>query len=153
MLGALGSLGGSGGNGLAKSVLQSLSKRLEDESTQTTICTYLQQANKAQLQQLAAMAGVTHVVQDSHLDRLLKICHGVTPRLIRRTVKTTKVAVYGVQLLRRVAKIMNKYKSLLVALVVLQWTKSACLRPMPVNRAAVKRATKQALKEAMKTNR
>jgi hypothetical protein len=81
------------------------------------------------------------------------ICHRVTPKGIRRTVRTTKRAIYGIQVIRRIAKIINKYKTILVALVIFQWTKSACFRPIPIDRQAVKRVAKQALKEAMKANR
>jgi hypothetical protein len=151
MLSALGS-GGKGG-GLAKSVMESLYKRLDDESTQTKISTYLQSANKQQLQQLAAMAGVSHVVQDSHLDKILSVCHGVTTKAIRRTVKTSKRAVYGVKLIRRVLRIIDKYKTFLIAIMLLQWSKSACFLPMPTDRKAAKRVAKQAIKEAMKQNR
>eukprot|EP00980_Cylindrotheca_fusiformis_P005340 scaffold1138_cov128-Cylindrotheca_fusiformis.AAC.22 len=148
----IGSLG-SGSNGLAKSVIQSLSKRLEEEETQTTICNYLKKTNKTQLQQLAAMAGLSNAVRESDLDRLVKFCHGVTPRTIRRTVRTGKGAVYGIKVIRRTVAVLNKYKSLLVALILLQWTKSACMRPIPVDRMTARRATKRALKNAMKANR
>jgi tetratricopeptide (TPR) repeat protein len=149
LMGAL----GSGSNGLAKSVVESLTKRLEEEETQTTICNYLKKTNKTQLQQLAAMAGMSDGIRESHLDRLVTFCHSVTPRAIRRTVRTTKGAIYGFKVIRRTVKIINKYKSLLVALLILQWTKSACMRPMPVDRVAAKRATKRALKDAMRGNR
>lgn len=149
LMGAL----GSGGNGLAKSVVTSLTKRLDEEQTQISICNYLKKTNKNQLQQLAAMAGISGSIRDSHLDRLVAFCHGVTPRAIRRTVKTGKGAMYGFKVVRRTAKIISKYKSLLVALIILQWTKSSCVRPMPVNKVAAKRASKRALKDAMRANR
>jgi tetratricopeptide (TPR) repeat protein len=149
LMGAL----GSGSNGLAKSVVNSLSNRLEEEDTQMTICNFLQKTSKSQLQQLAVMAGIADAIQEPHLDKIVAVCHGVTPRTIKRTVKNTKRALFGLKIIRRIVKTMNKYKSLLVALILLQWTKSAYLRPIPIDRVAAKRATKQALREAMKVNR
>jgi hypothetical protein len=142
--------GAAGGGGkLAKSVLQSLSKRLEEESTQDTICGYLQGTNKAQLTQLAAMAGAGNALSGKQIDKVVDFCHGVTPKTIRRTVRTTKGVIYVVQIFRRILKILTKYKSLIAAIIFLQWTKSAVLRPLPINKAAAKRA----LKDAMKANR
>jgi len=149
MLGAL----GSGGGGLAKSVLQNLSKKLDDESTQETICNYLQQTNKAQIQNLASMGGIDNVLQDSHLDKLVSFCHGITPKGIRRMVRTTKVVVYIAKVIRRTAKLINKYKSLLAVIFIMQWAKCSIFRPMPIDKRAVKRAAKKALKEAMKASR
>jgi hypothetical protein len=140
---------GGGGGKLAKSVLQSLSKRLEEESTQDTICGYLHGTNKAQLTQLAAMAGAGDTLSGKQIDKVVDFCHGVTPKTIRTTVRTTKGVIYVVQIFRRILKILTKYKSLIAAIIFLQWTKSAVLRPLPINKAAAKRA----LKEAMKANR
>lgn len=145
--GGLGGLANDKNGGMAKSVLQSLSKRLEDDSTQTTICNYLQKTNSAQLSQLASMAGVG--IAESQLSTLVNVCHGVTPTTIKKTVRRTKRAIWGVQLLRKFFKIVSKYKTLIVAVVLLQWTKSAVLRPIPINH----RAAKKALKLAMKANR
>jgi tetratricopeptide (TPR) repeat protein len=150
----LGALGSGAGGGLAKSVVQNLSKRLDDAATQEQICNFLQKTSKTQLKSFAAMVGVNDdVIQDSHLDRIVNFCHGVTPKGIRRTVKTTKVTVYIVKVTRRIFKLINKYKSLLAAIIILQWTKSATLRPIPINKKAARQAAKQALKEAMKTSR
>jgi len=149
MLGAL----GSGGGGLAKSVLQNLSKKLDDESTQETICNYLQQTSKAQIQNLASMGGIDNVLQDSHLDRLVNFCHGITPKGIRRMVRTTKVVVYIAKVIRRTAKLISKYKSLLAVIFIMQWAKCSIFRPMPIDKRAAKKVAKQALKEAMKASR
>ena len=155
MLNALQSKSGKGeaGGGLAKSVLESLGKRLEEESMQDTICQYLHGTSKTQLEQLAAMAGVSPgpngMITEEQLEKIVNFCHGVTPKTIRTTVRTTKRTIYGVQVIRRIMKVLSKYKSLIAALILLQWSKSAILRPLPVN----KRAAKQALKQAMKENR
>lgn len=149
----LNSLGNSGGmsSGLAKSVISSLSKRLDDENTQTSISAFLQNTNKAQLQQFASMAGME--VPETWLDRIERVCHGVTPKTIRRTLKTTRGAVYVFRIVRRISRLLQKYRSLIVALVLLQWTKSAILRPIPVDRVLAKKQAKAALKDAMKENR
>mmetsp|Transcript_23875 Transcript_23875/g.56251 ORF Transcript_23875/g.56251 Transcript_23875/m.56251 type:complete len:491 (-) Transcript_23875:138-1610(-) len=156
MLGAL----GSGSGGMAKSVVKNLVKKLDDESTQQTICSFLQKTNKAQLVSLASMAGVSNTLGDAQLDRLVRFCHGVTPRGIRRTVKGTKLVVYCAKLTRRTFQVINKYKSLIVAAFLLQWTKSAVLRPLPIDSRAAKKAAKlaakaakDALKDAMKASR
>jgi hypothetical protein len=139
--------GGEGGQGnLAKSVLMSLSKRLEDEDTQDTICQYLQGTSGPQLQQMASMAGMQ--LQKGQAAKLASICNGVTPKTIRFTVKTTKRAIYGVQLIRKIMRLVAKYRNILVLLVLLAWIKSAYLRPIPVNKRAAQRAVKEAAKLA-----
>ena len=149
LLGAL----GSGGGGMAKSLVTNLIKRLDDESTQVTICDFLQKTSKAQLVSLASMAGIENALQDSQLEKLVNFCHGITPKGIRRTVRGTKVVVYFVKVIRRTIKVLNKYKSLIVAALILQWMKSAVLRPLPINTRAVKKAAKLAAKEALKASR
>lgn len=146
LLGAL----GSGGGGMAKSVIKNLVKRLDDESTQVTICNFLQKTNKDQLISLASMAGINNALEDSQLDRIVNFCHSVTPKGIRRTVRGTKVVYYFVNVIRRTMKVVNKYKSLIVAALILQWTKSAIFRPLPINKRAAKKAAKLAAKEALK---
>jgi hypothetical protein len=55
--------------------------------------------NKAQLQQLAAMAGVP--LSQGHVSRLVSFCHGITPKGIWKCVKTTKCVWYGILLMRK----------------------------------------------------
>ena len=148
--GGLGQALGSGdGGSLAQSVIKSLSKRLDDENTHTTICNYLKKTNKSQLQQLLAMGGMGDAIQDSHMDRVVSICHGVTPKAIRRVVKATKGAVYSVKLVRRTMQVVNKYKTVFVGLIVLQWIKSALFRPTPIQKTA-RKASKKVLDAAVK---
>jgi len=154
LLGAL----GSGGSGMAKSMAKNLVKKLDDESTHETICNFLQKTNTAQLKSFASMAGIdSSVLQDSQLDKLVSFCHGITPKGIRRTVRGTKVVVYFAKVIRRTLKVIQKYKSLIVAALILQWTKSAILRPLPIDTRAAKKAAKlaakQALNDAMKASR
>lgn len=135
------------GGGLAKSVLLSLSKQVENESTQENICRYLRNANEAQVQQWAAMAGVP--LSKGHASRLVSFCHGVTPKGIRRSVKTTKRVWYGISLVRKISQVASKYRNLLVLWVLLAWIKSALQRPIPVNKKAARLAMKQALAQGV----
>ena len=145
LLGAL----GAGSGGMAKSVVKNLVKRLDDENTQRTICNFLQKTSKSQLINLASMAGIENL-EDSQLDRLVNFCHGITPKGISRTVRGTKVVIYFVKVIRRTMKVINKYRSLFVLAMILQWTKSAILRPLPIDKKAMKKAAKLAAKEALK---
>ncbi|KAG7359075.1 hypothetical protein IV203_015664 [Nitzschia inconspicua] len=149
----LDALGSGAGGGLVKSVLKNLSKRLDEKATHEQISNFLQNANKNQLRSLASMAGLNDLFQDNQLDTLLSICHGVKPKHIRRTVRTTKVMVYLVKLIRRCFKVVNKYKTVIAALLILQWTRSATFRPIPINKKAAREAAKKALKEGMKATR
>lgn len=144
MLGAL----GAGSGGMAKSVVKNLVKRLDDESTQLTICNFLQKTSKLQIINLASMAGIDNL-EDSQLDKLVKFCHGITPKGISRTVRGTKVVIYFVRVIRRTMKVINKYKSLIVLALILQWAKSAILRPLPIDKKAIKKAAKLVAKEAV----
>ena len=131
------------GGGLAKSVLSSLSKQFENESTQENICRYLQNTNEAQVQQWAAMAGVP--LSKGHASRLVSFCHGVTPKGIRRSVKTTKRVWYGISLVRKISQVASKYRHFLILWILLAWIKSALQRPIPVNKKAARLPMKQSL--------
>jgi tetratricopeptide (TPR) repeat protein/uncharacterized membrane protein len=136
--------GGQGAGSLAKSVLSSLAKRLEDKSTQDTICNYLQSTSGPQLQQMASMAGLS--LQSSQASQLANFMNRATPKAIQRTVVFTKRGVYAVQLLRKFNQLMQKYRNLIILFFLLAWIKSAILRPTPVSKRAIKAAAKQAAK-------
>ena len=142
---------GDESGGLAKSLLSSLVKRLEEDSTQTLISNTLQNTNPAQLQSLVGMAGME--IPEQHLDRMVGVCHKVTPKTIQRTLKMGRRVVYVGKVGRKISKILQKYKSLIVAVCIWKWTKSAYCRPIPMDRKAAKRASKLALKQALKDNR
>lgn len=131
--------GGAGGT-LAKSLLSSLTKRLETDSD--SICAYLQKTNPAQLQQLGSLAGVP--LSESQATRLVKFCHSVTPKAIRRTVKLGKVGWYGLTLMRKVYKLVTKYKHILVLWALAAWIQSAIRRPIPISKKAAKLMAKTA---------
>lgn len=140
------SLGGNGldTGGLAKSVISNLSKRLEDEGTQDTICKYLQQASGTQIQQYAGMAGMQ--LPETQAQRVANFLRGVTPKGIRRTVKHSKRVLYGVRLIRKTSKVISKYRNVLIWLCLLTWAKSAFLRPIPINKRMARLAAKKAAK-------
>ena len=142
---------GGGGGGLAKSVLKSLSKKLEDESTHDGICEYLQSTNPMQVQSMATMAGLQ--LSSGQASKLVSIAHGITPKTIRTTVKTTKRAIWGVQLIRKTMALLSKYKHVLFFVMLLQWAKSAVLRPIPVPKIKAPRAPRgRGANKAAKTN-
>ena len=147
MLGATkGDSGESGAGGLAKSVMSSLSKRLNDESTQDQICNFLQSTSGPQLQQMAGMAGLE--LQEGQANRLASFCQGVTPQSLRRTMRTTR-AVYSIfQFIRKVSRLIAKYRSVIILIFIVGWIKSAMLRPFPVNKRAARLAAKEAAKAA-----
>lgn len=134
LLGAL----GSGGSGMAKSVVKNLVKKLDDESTRVTISDFLQKTDKAQLRNLAGMAGINSVT-DSQLEKIESLCQKVTPKTIKRTVGLTKVAIYLFKVIRRTMELVSKYKAVIVAIMIVLWTKSAVLRPLPINKRATDR--------------
>jgi Exonuclease len=126
--------GSSNGGGLANSLLSSLTKRLEEDSD--SICAYLQRVNPTQLQQLGSFAGLS--IQENHAKRLVQFCHSITPRGIRRTVIFGKRGWYGLTLMRKVYRVLNKYKHLLILWAIAAWIQSAIRRPIPLSKNAAK---------------
>jgi tetratricopeptide (TPR) repeat protein len=131
LMGAMGGgAPGAGSGSLAQSVLKKLSKKLDDESTHDGICQYLQSTNALQLQSVATLAGID--LSHDHANRLVGFAHGVTPKRIRSTVKITKRAVWCIQLIRKIMALLSKYRHIFFLLLLLQWTKSAVFRPVPM---------------------
>jgi len=143
LMGAGGKNGGGGGGSLAKSVLSSLAKRLEDQSTQDMICRFMKNAESSQVQQLASTAGIP--LSDNQASKLVNFAHGITPKGIQRTVKTSKRVWYGVTITRKTLAVIQKYKHIIVLVVLLGWIQSALMKPLPLpkhlRRAARKGAT------------
>jgi tetratricopeptide (TPR) repeat protein len=131
--------GGAGGT-LAKSLLTSLTSRLENDSD--SLCQYLQQTSPLQIQQFGAMAGLP--ISESQAQRLTGFCHSVTPKSIRRTVKLSKLAFYVFKLMRKTMKVINKYKHFLVLWGLVVWVQSALRRPIPIAKKAAKLASAKA---------
>jgi len=135
-LGDIPSLLGQGGAGgtLAKSLLSSLAKRLETDSD--SICNYLHKTNPMQIQQLGGMAGLP--ISASQAKRLSSFCHAVTPKAIRRTVRYSKRALKVVTILRKVLKVLSKYKHILILWALAAWIQAAIRRPIPISKQARK---------------
>jgi hypothetical protein len=93
------------------------------------------------VQQLATMAGIP--LSESHASRLVDFCHGVTPKGISKSVKTTKRLWYVISFLRKVSQIISKYRFVFIIWALTIWIKSAVKRPIPINKKALKLALKQ----------
>lgn len=119
--------GGTGGS-LAKSLLASLTKRLESDPD--SLCEYLQKADSTQIQSLASLAGVP--ISKAQSDRLAQFCHAITPKLIRVSIKLLKGGWYTVRITRKTAKVINKYKHILILWALFAWIQSAIRRPIPI---------------------
>mmetsp|Transcript_14584 Transcript_14584/g.21894 ORF Transcript_14584/g.21894 Transcript_14584/m.21894 type:complete len:624 (+) Transcript_14584:141-2012(+) len=127
---------GGGMGGLAKSVLSSVAKKAEDKDMQETVCKYLNALDASQIISLSSMAGMP--LNQSTAERLVSFANGVTPRGIGRTVKLTKRILFVGALMRKIFKIIGKYKHLLVLVVLIGWTKSAIQRPIVIKKVVKK---------------
>lgn len=121
---------------LAKSVLVSISKRIEDESTQESICKYLNAVDTAQVMSLSSMAGVP--LSESTAGRLVSFANSLTPRRMMKSVQLLKRIIFIGGLVRKVFMIIGKYKHLIILLLLIQWCKSAIMRPVVIKNAAKK---------------
>lgn len=138
---------GSGGmGGLAKSVLSSVAKKAEDEDMQATVCKYLNALDTAQIISLSSMAGMP--LSQSTAERLVSFANRVTPRGIGKSVKLTKRILFVGALVRKIFKIIGKYKHLLVLVALIGWTKSAIQRPIVIKKVVEKAAEATIAKSA-----
>ena len=106
---------GGGMDTLAKSVLSSLLKRIEDEETQVTICNYLQSTNVRQVMQFSSMAGVPMTEQNA--GRLVSFANGVTPKGISKSISKVRQGITVVNTLRQIWKVIDKYKPVIVLVI------------------------------------
>jgi len=134
--------GGGGMDGLAKSVLKSLVKRIDDDRTQTQICNFCQGASADQVRMYAGMAGLQ--MADEQAGQIVAFAHGVTKKKLRRVVKLARRGISAVNITRKVGKVVQKYKHLFIAALICGWAKSSWLRDAPVDRKAIKKAAKAA---------
>jgi len=86
---------------------------------------------------MATMAGLQ--LTTGQASKLVSIAHGITPKTIRTVVKTIKRAIWSVQLIRKISSLISKYKHVIFFVLLLQWTKSAILRPIPIPKVKVPR--------------
>ena len=154
--------GGGLGQSMAKSFVASLVSKLDDESTHKLVSNKMQQVTKGQLQQLigAAAGGNAVPMKEEHydvlLDKVVNLCHSVTPRKINWTVKSGKAVVWGAKLGRKLGRILKKYRSLLVLVGLFHWSKASVMRPIPIAPKILRqqrRAAKLELKRALKASR
>ena len=126
-----GDTSGGGMDNLAKSLLSSLLKRIEDESTQETICNYLQSTNTQQIMTFASMAGMP--LKETNANRLCNLAHGVTKEGIRKSITNIKRSISIIKTIRKIFKVVDKYKVVIVASFALYWIRSAIVKPYPVS--------------------
>ena len=139
--GGLGSMLSNGKDGsdigsLAKSVLVSMSKRIEDKSTQESICKYLNAVNTAQLMSLSSIAGIP--LSESTAGRLVSFANTMTPQRMMKSVKLLKRIIFLGGMVRKIFMIIGKYKHLIILLLLIQWCKSSITRPIVIKNAAKK---------------
>lgn len=132
LLSNLGAMNNKNGGGLAKSVIKSLTKRLEREESQITICQYLKNTNAVQIRRLAGMGGIP--LSQDVATRIESFCHGVTPAGIRRSVRMTRMIWYLGCLIQSCMQLLSKYRQLVILWALVTWIKSAIQRPIPVNK-------------------
>ncbi|KAL7530201.1 hypothetical protein ACHAXR_003360 [Thalassiosira sp. AJA248-18] len=120
-----GAAGGGGMDTLAKSVLSSLLKRIEDEETQETICNYLHSTNTQQIMQFSSMAGIP--IKESSAKRLVTMAGGVTPKGISKSISKVKRGISIVKLVRKILKVIDKYKAVIILGVLCYWVRSAMM--------------------------
>ena len=140
--------GAAGGpmDGLAKSLLKNLAKRMDDDQTQAQICNFCQGANAGQVQMYAGMAGMQ--LPDATADRIVAVANGVTKRKLKRGVRLLRRGIVAVKTMSKAVKVVQKYKHLLILVLICGWAKSSLLRAIPVDKKAIKQAAKEAAKVA-----
>lgn len=119
--------GGGGMDTLAKSVLTSLVKRIEDVETQELICSYLKSTNTQQIMQLSNMAGVP--LQLKSAQRLVTFAAGVTPEGISKSVSRVKRGISIFKTVRKALKVIDEYKGYIIVAVICYWIRSAVRQP------------------------
>jgi hypothetical protein len=124
---------GNGVDSLAKSILSSLMKRIEDEDTQRTICEYLHSTNTQQVMQYATLAGIP--MKEGNARRLVTFANGVTPKGIRKSISNVKRGISIITAVRKVFKVIEKYKYVIILAVTCYWIRCAILEPYPVRRS------------------
>lgn len=137
----------NGMDSLAKSVLSNIVKRMEDKDTQKAICRYLHSANTQQLMAFASMAGIT--MKEESAARLVGIAKSITPKGIRRSVRNMKRGVKVIKTTRKVFKVIDKYKTLLVLAMLYYWIRAAIFEPFPIDKRKAKAMLKGTAMNAM----
>ena len=119
----------SGVDGLAKSMLNSLVKKIDSEETQEKICNFLNSANEEQISQYAAVAGIP--LSQDYASKLASFTTAITQQKLKRGVSLTKRAIKVINVLRKISKVMLKNRHLIVYYFLFAWIRSAICRPYP----------------------
>jgi len=140
--------GGAGGGiaesmitNMIKTTLSTFTKRIEDETTQQNICTYLQSITIAQLSNIVSMTGIP--IPNSLQIRIVTFANNVTPISIQKYTLFVKRLIYIGTIVKKILKVISKYKHIIVFMFVMVWIKSSLLRPVVTTS---RRAAKKALK-------
>ena len=120
----------SGGmDSLAKSILSSLMEKIDNEETQEMICTFLNAASEEQISQYASLAGIP--LSGDHVSKLASITTSITQQKLKRGVSLTKRAIKVGNVIRKILKVVFKYRHFIVYYFLFVWIRSAILRPLP----------------------
>ncbi|KAL7579001.1 hypothetical protein ACA910_019045 [Epithemia clementina (nom. ined.)] len=122
LLGGLNSAGGGGRRRTTKGVGSNLVNTLSSKSTQKMICAALHSTSPQQIQQYATMAGVP--LSEKTASRLVRACHNVEPKHLQFYLSTGQRIWFGVQLMRKIGKVLAQYRTVLVILFLLVWVRS-----------------------------
>jgi len=134
---------------MAKSVLLSITSRIENESTQKTSLDTFVQWTLHNSWNLYSMAEIS--LNQLSAEKLVGFANGFIPSRIRKGVKFTKRMISVGNTLRKVSKVISKYKHLIILFVLISWIKSAILKPVVIGRGAAKKAAKKAIRESIAT--
>lgn len=126
---------------MLKSVLQSISKQLDDTATLERICNSLQQCNAPILQGMAGMAGVSLPMHQAA--QITNLAHSVTPQRLQYWHRIVKRILYMMQLLQKISLILQKYRPWILIWILSIWVKSAIQRPIPLSRKHLSALSKQ----------
>jgi len=140
--------GGAGGGiaesmitNMIKTTLSTFTKRIEDKTTQQNICTYLQSVTIAQLSNIVSMTGIP--IPNSLQTRIVTFANNVTPISIQKYTLFVKRLIYIGTIVKKILKVISKYKHIIVFMFVMVWIKSSLLRPVvTISRRAAKKALK-----------
>jgi len=119
-----GLLSNDGRSSVPSSLLQSLLRRVESPSTQETICTLAKSLSSDQILSYAETAGIT--LSRKTAGKLATFCTSLTPKKIGKAVSVSKGAWYVWEILRRLVRVWDKYKTTLVYCLILAWIVRAC---------------------------
>ena len=125
-MGGLGDLAGSGDKApaeLAMGIASKLGKQLEKKKTQKQIASVLQGANKGSVMGMAMMAGVP--MEEGTAERLVRVANMVTEKRLAMGVKWSKRFIKVMKVVRRVLKLLTKWKFLFVYFVLFKFARRA----------------------------